>query len=373
MAETTTALKRTALYPLQAELGAKFVDFHGWELPLQFSGILKEHEAVRTAAGLFDVSHMGQFVIEGPPAFAFLQKFVPSNLMKAKPGKAIYTHILNDKGGVVDDVIIYCLAPERYFMVVNAANVKKDKDWLSHFGVPQDFMFEDGSDLYGMLALQGPQAAAIMGTLVPEAATLPFFGVLEKEVYARMCLIARTGYTGEDGFEIIAPNEVIGRFWQDLMAKGGSLGLLPCGLGARDTLRLEAGLPLYGNDLDDEHTPIEAGFDWICDLAGPVFLGKEILQKQAKEGVLKKLKGVRLAEEGVPRPGSKVFSNGKEIGALCSATFSPTLKKGIGVGYLSGHSQLFDGAPVMVEVHGRQAKGLIYPLPFYKRKAAPKK
>jgi len=370
-APQTRPLRRTALFQLHQDLGAKFIQFHGWELPLQFSGILKEHEAVRTAAGLFDVSHMGQYVIEGPPAFAFIQRSIVSDLYKAKPGKALYTHIVNDQGGVVDDVIVYCLGQQRYFMVVNAANTDKDYDHLKRLGAGEDLIFENASDLYGMLAVQGPKAPEIVGALIPEAVQLPHFGVLEKEYYARTCLFARTGYTGEDGFEIIAPQEVIPRFWQDVVAKGRGLGLVPCGLGARDTLRLEAGLPLYGHELDEEHTSLEAGMQWLVALDGPVFAGREVLLRQAKEGVKRKLKGFKLLDPGVPRPGCKVFLEGKEVGTLTSATFSPTLKAGIGVGYMASHEELFDGCPVTVQVHDKQLRAMVYPLPFYRRKGAP--
>lgn len=380
MTETTTPqtpapspLKQTTLYSLHKESGAKFVDFHGWELPIQFESIVKEHEAVRTAAGLFDVSHMGQLLIEGPPAFAFIQRWICSDLMKVKPGHAVYTHILNDKAGVVDDVIIYCLGSERFFMVTNAANSAKVYEHLKHGGQSPDLMYEDASHLYGMLALQGPKAAEIMKEVCPEAAALPHFGVVEKEIYARNCLIGRTGYTGEDGFEIIAPEEVMTRFWQDFIAKGRSLGIAPCGLGARDTLRLEAGLLLHGSDIDETRTPLEAGQLWLVALDGPRFAGKEILEGQMKQGLKQKLIGVKVMGGGVPRAGCKILYQGKEVGALTSGTFGPTVKAGIGMGYASQYKDLFAGAEVAVVIHDKPVPAMVYPPPFYRRPGAPKK
>ncbi len=365
----STELRRTALQGVQRPLGAKWVDFHGWELPIQFSSILQEHKAVRAACGLFDVSHMGQIFVEGPKALDFLQKVNANDISKIAPGKAIYSHLLNPKGGVVDDVIISCLAPARYLVVVNAATTDKDAAWFKENLPAAGVSLGNRSDELSMMALQGPAAARVMEAFAPEAVRLPRFGAMEAQLFGQPCVITRTGYTGEDGFEIIAPNEIGSRIWQDLLAVGGSFGILPCGLGARDTLRLEAGYLLYGQDIDDEHTPLEANYGLVVKFDKGEFIGRQALLQQKREGIKRKLTGVELTEAGVPRPGAVVSAEGKALGKLLSATYSPTLQKGIGVGYLDDPG-LPAGRAVSVSLHGRQAAGAVAAVPFYKRTGA---
>lgn len=365
MKENAT-LQRTALNAAQKSMGARMVDFHGWELPVQFSSILKEHEAVRRAAGLFDVSHMGQFFLKGEGALDFLQRVNSNDVSRIGPGKAIYSHLLNERGTIVDDVIVSCLGPGRYLMVVNAATREKDFGWLKGHSGSFAVTLSDRSEALGMLALQGPGAEAVAAQLVPSAVKLPRFGAAEVESFRGSHLVlTRTGYTGEDGFEFIVPNELLVGLWEELLEKGKAHGILPCGLGARDTLRLEAGYLLYGQDADEETTPLEANYGWVVKWEKE-FLAKPALLKQKREGLSRRLAGVRLKGPGVPRPGASILQNGRKIAALASATFSPTLGVGIGTGYLPVPGPQA-GDSLEVELRGHVAAAEAADLPFYKR------
>lgn len=362
----TTEIRRTALYDHHKALGARLVDFHGWELPIQYESILKEHAAVRNLCGIFDVSHMGQIWAGGPGALPFLQKTNTNDISRIGPGKAIYSHLPNERGGVVDDVIISCLAKDRYLIVVNAATREKDFSWLKKQSAGFDVELADRSDYYGMIAVQGPRASEIIGRDFPSAPSLPRFGAMEVSVFDQPSVITRTGYTGEDGFEFIVPNEIISRLWDNLLTKGRSLGVVACGLGARDTLRLEAGYLLYGQDIDDDHSSLEAGYDWVVKFEKGDFIGRPILWKQKQEGVKRRLTGVRLVEPGVPRPGASVLVEGRRAGQLCSATFSPTLQAGIGAGYLD-RTDLKPATPAAVERAGRALAAEVVEMPFYRK------
>jgi aminomethyltransferase len=353
------------LYRAQQPLGAKFVDFHGWELPVQFESILKEHQAVRTRCGLFDVSHMGQVWVRGAKAREFLDFVNANDIRRAKPGRGVYSHLLLPNGGVVDDVIAFGLAEDEFLVVVNAATADSDFKWLSKQAERFDVELVNDSDRFAMLALQGPKAAAVADDIVAGAAGLPRFGILRTELYGEATFVCRTGYTGEDGFEFILPNEVATRLWDNILIKGRPAGIVPCGLGARDTLRLEAGYLLYGQDLDETRTPLEAGYDWVVRFDKGDFQGKAALEKQKREGLMQRLTGFKLVEAGVPRPGCKVFIGGKEAGSFASATYSPSLKAGIGVAYVA--AGLAAGTPAEVEVHGRRIKAEVHPTPFYKK------
>jgi aminomethyltransferase len=358
--------RRTPLYQLQKEAGARFVDFHGWDLPVQFSSILKEHQAVRSLAGLFDVSHMGQVWVTGKDALALVQKVNTNDAARLAPGQAMYSHMLNERGGIVDDVIVSCFGPERWFIVVNASTREGDVAWIRKNAAGLDCAVDDQSDAMGMVALQGPSAKDVIGAVAEAAPSLPRFGAMELRLWGEDCVVTRTGYTGEDGFEVVAPNAIITRVWQTLLARGtASFGLIPCGLGARDTLRLEAGLLLYGNDIDENTTPYEAGYGWVAKLTKPSFNGKAALEAQKKAGPPRRLTGLRLKERGVPRPGCKVFAGGAEAGTLCSATFSPTLEAGIGAYYAAAPAPA-PGTPLEVEIHGRRVPAEAVALPFYK-------
>lgn len=361
---TTAVARRTALYESHKSLGGKIVDFHGWELPVQYESVMKEHEATRHRCGLFDVSHMGQVFATGPGALAFLQKVNANDISRIGPGKAIYSHLPNEKGGVVDDVIVSCLGKDRYLIVVNAATADKDFAWFQKHAKGFDVKLENKSDHYGMIAVQGPKAAEIASMIAPGMAALPRFGALELELYGQPSFITRTGYTGEDGCEFIVPNEIVVRVWEDLLAQGRSLGAVPCGLGARDTLRLEAGYLLYGEDLNDSLTTFEANYGWVVKLDKGDFIGKPALVKQKAEGIKRKLTGIKLLERGVPRAGAPVLIDGKEAGKLCSATFSPSLQAGIGTGYLD-RPDLTPGTKCSVTLHGREIPAEIVKTPFY--------
>lgn len=361
---TETVMRRTALNAQHRALGGRLVDFHGWELPIQYESILKEHHAVRRQCGVFDVSHMGQVFVAGPQALAFLQKVNTNDISRIVPGQAIYSHLPNENGGVVDDVIITCLAKGRYLVVVNAGTTDKDFLWFTRQAKGMDVAIENKSELYGMVAVQGPLAAEIVGMVVPEAPALKRFGALEKPLFDQPSFITRTGYTGEDGFEVIIPNEVVSRLWDNLLAKGRSLGVAACGLGCRDTLRLEAGYLLYGQDIDDEHSSLEAGYEWVVKFEKGDFIGRDVLLEQKKKGLKRRLTALKLLDRGVPRSECPVLSRGREIGRLTSATFSPTLSMGIGVGYLPTD---VESKELAIEIHGKPCAAAATDQPFYKR------
>jgi len=362
---SATTLRRTPLYETHKKYGGRIVDFHGWELPVQYEGILKEHQAVRSAVGLFDVSHMGQIWARGPQTLDFLQKTNTNDISRILPGQAIYSHLPNGAGGVVDDLIVSCFGKDRYFLVVNASTCENDFAWLQSQAKGFDVKLENKSDDYGMIAVQGPKALELVAKEWPAVAALPGrFTALELSVLGQPSIVTRTGYTGEEGCEFIVPTALTAQLWERLMSLGAPLGVKPCGLGCRDTLRLEAGYLLYGSDIDMEHSSYESGYGWVVKLDKGDFLSKAFLARQKAEGVKRKLKGVRLLERGVPRPGNTVSVDGKPAGTLTSATFSPTLQAGIGMGYLD-RPDLKPGTPVTVEIHGRQVPAEVARMPFY--------
>lgn len=364
----STEIRRTPLYETHRRLGGRLVDFHGWELPVQYSGILAEHQAVRTACGLFDVSHMGQVTVEGRQALDFIQKINSNDAARLAPGDAMYSHMLNERGCAVDDVIVSRLGPDRFFIVVNAATADKDFAWMKAQSSGMGVELKNRSDEYGMIAFQGPRAAEAAGKIVAGAPALKRFGALECQVRGKPSLVTRTGYTGEDGFEFIVPVDITAAVWEDLTAAGKPYGVVPCGLGCRDTLRLEAGYLLYGSDIDDDHTPLEAGYGWVVKFSKKDFIGKAALERQKTEGLSRRLFGVKLLGPGVPRSGAEVFlPGGPSLGKLCSAAFSPTLQAGIGVGYLN-RTDLKAGDPVEVDIRGRRVKAELAGVPFYSKK-----
>lgn len=349
---TTELLKRTALYDLAVAAGGRMVDFHGWELPMQFGGIMAEHRAVREACGVFDVSHMGQLWISGAGAHGLLER-VCCNRMTAEPGRGTYTHILNEEGGILDDIIVFCLAPDRFLAVLNAARQADDVQWIRSHATHGEVELEWAGASRGILAVQGPTASALVAELFPVASELPRFGICEVLWRGATVCVTRTGYTGEDGFEIAVPSEVLPALWEELMGRGGAHGLLPCGLGARDTLRLEAGYLLYGADADATRTPYEANCGWVVKLDKGDFVGREALVRRKEAEFSEKLTGVRLLGRGVPRAGCAVWLGDRYLGELTSATFAPSLGVGIGVGYLTAEAWEA-GTRVEVEIHGRR-------------------
>ncbi len=357
-------LRRTPLFELLVKAGGRMVDFHGWEMPVQFSGILAEHQAVRTACGVFDVSHMGQIFITGPDAHRFVEH-VNCNRMTAEPGRGTYAHLLAEDGGILDDAITFCLEPKRFFAVVNAATADKDFAWFQKQSKGLDVVLDHASDRYAMLAIQGPNAPALVGEIFPSVLSLPRFGIAEISYAGESVLVMRTGYTGEDGFEVAASPSGILVLWEELQKRGGRFGLVPCGLGSRDTLRLESGYLLYGEDANETRTPYEANCGWVVKLHKGVFVGREALMRRKEAGFSEKLTGVRLLARGVPRHGCGVWQSGRKIGELCSATFAPSLGVGIGVGYLEA-AAWEAGTRVEVEIHGKRVEAETVRGPFRK-------
>ena len=360
------ALKRTPLYAAHRRAGAKMVEFAGWEMPVQYRGVIEEHLAVRGRAGLFDVSHMGEIEVRGAGALDFCQRLTANDVARLQPFQAQYSFLLNEQGGVVDDVIIYRVKPEAYFICVNASNIDKDFTWLgSHAGA--DVEVENQSAMYAQLALQGPAAEAILQPMTAQPLTaIKSFEFQFADVAAVRCMVARTGYTGEPGFELYCHGDAAEGLWDALMAAGVSHGLVAVGLGARDTLRLEKAYPLYGHELDDSTTPLEAGLEWVLKLAKPSFLGRERLLEQKRQGVTRKLVGLEALEPGIPRGGYRVFKDGVKIGAITSGTKSPSLGKAIALAYVASAEARSENR-LEVEIRGRQIAAQIVPLPFYRR------
>lgn len=361
-------MKKTSLNANHRGLGAKMVSFSGWEMPVEYSGLIAEHLAVRSAAGLFDVSHMGEFTFEGPGALAFLQRTTSNNVAKLEPGQGQYSAIPLPNGAPADDVILYRRGPDSFLMVVNAGNTEKDFQWLQSQN-PTNLEFRDRSSEYALLALQGPAAETILSPFfslqLPEIA---YYHFREGTVAEHPAIVARTGYTGEDGFEIFLAPEAAPAVFQALLTGGASRGLLPVGLGARDTLRLEARMCLYGNDLDETTTLIEAGLSWIVSLdeAKGDFPGRAVLAAQKKDGAPRKLVGFEVLGRGIARHGYPIFQNRDMLGNVTSGTYAPFLKKNIGLCYLpTARAEV--GSEFEVDVRGRRVLARVVPTPFYKR------
>jgi aminomethyltransferase len=361
-------LKRTPLFVVYKEYGGKTIDFGGWELPVQFSSIKEEHEAVRTRAGLFDVSHMGEVEVKGKDSLNYLQKMVTNDVAKLQTGGAQYTAMCYENGGTVDDLLIYKLADHHYLLVINASNIEKDFGWLVQH-VEGDVQLQNLSEKTAQLALQGPTAAGVLqkltGTDLSGIGTFKFQQSVE--ICGQKTLISRTGYTGEDGFEIYCDADVATLLWKEILTAGKSEGVLPCGLGARDTLRFEATLALYGQELSRDISPLEAGIGFAVKLNKDAnFLGKEALLKQKAEGLTRKLVGIEMIERGIPRHGYLVFSGDEQIGEVTTGTQSPSLKKNIGLALIKTEYSQLD-QEVEVEIRGKKLKAKVVPTPFYKR------
>jgi aminomethyltransferase len=363
---TTTPLRRTPLYDLHVAAGAKIVDFAGWQMPVQYAGLIEEHRAVRTAAGLFDVCHMGEVRVAGPGAEAFLQRLTPNDVAKLAIGRAHYSALLTPEGTFIDDLLVYRLGAAEFMLVVNAANAAGDLAWILAQPHP-DCEVTDLSDETALLAIQGPRALAIVASLAAsDPGALKAYGFAHGEVAGVPALISRTGYTGEDGFELyVAPAAAPG-LWERLMAAGKEHGLVPAGLGARDTLRLEAGMALYGHEIDRTITPFEAGLDWVVKLDKGEFLGRETLQRQKAEGISRRLVGFEVSGRGIARQGHLFRHDGAEVGAVTSGTFSPTLERALGMGYLPVGLATPE-TEIVIDVRGRELPARVVPLPFYRR------
>jgi aminomethyltransferase len=341
------------------------VAFAGWEMPVQYRGVIEEHLAVRSRAGLFDVSHMGEIEVRGPAAEAFCQMVSANDVARMAVSQAQYNLLLNDRGGVVDDVIFYRLAPDRFLICVNASNSDKDFLWLRSRAEPP-LEIENLSADYAQLALQGPLAQSILQSLTSlPLGDIKVFRFAFGEVASVRCLAARTGYTGEDGFELYCSPGDAERLWNSLLEAGAPRGLLPAGLGARDTLRLEKAYPLYGHELDDSTTPLEAGLDWVTKLGKGPFIGREVLLQQRRDGIERKLAGIELLEPGIARSGYSLRKDGQAIGRVTSGTRSPTLGKSIALGYVAVREAHLDNR-IEVEIRGRWVAAKVVPIPFHR-------
>ncbi len=362
-ATTTTALKRTPLHDIHAALGAKIVPFAGYEMPVQYpAGITAEHRNVREACGLFDVSHMGEFWIRGEKAVEFVSHVTTNDVKALAVGQVHYSTILNEGGTIEDDCLVYRFA-DRIMMVVNASNAAKDFAHISKHVADFGVTLHDASDDMALLALQGPKAAGILqGLTASDLGAIKYYHFTEGEVVGRRAIISRTGYTGEDGFELYIDNDSAVPIWEALMATGQ---VKPAGLGSRDSLRLEMGMALYGNDIDDTVTPLEAGLGWLVKLAKGPFVGSEALALQKAQGVQKKLVGFTMEGRNFPRHGYPVFYDGKPSGEVRSGTMSPTLGIPIGTAYLPAEGSK-EGSEFEVEIRGKRVKATVVKPPFYK-------
>jgi aminomethyltransferase len=356
--------QKTPLYERHLALGARVIDFGGWAMPVQYSGILDEHRTVRSAAGLFDVSHMGEVRIEGPRAAEAVQRLVTNDVGKLADGKAMYTVACRPSGGIVDDLIVYRERADRYLIVINAGNIEKDVGWFQAEAGALATV-RDLSDETALLSVQGPRAVELVRSLADAPVDqLPSFGWGPAQVAGLAAHVARTGYTGEDGFEIFCSAASAGELWDRLLDAGQAVGLKPIGLGARDTLRLEARLCLYGNDIDEEHTPHEAGLSWV--VRGRGYIGEEALARQKAEGVRRRLVGFVMKERGIARHGYPIVDEGAPIGVVTSGTTGPTVGANIGLGYVPA-ARAEPGASLTVDCRGKPVRAEIVKGPFYKR------
>jgi len=358
---------RTPLYDTHVKAGARIVEFAGWDMPVQYAGILEEHEAVRTRAGLFDVSHMGEVVFRGPRAAEALSRLFTNDLRKLVDGQAQYGCLCRPSGGIVDDVIVYRRGAEDWLVCVNAGNRQKDFDWLLA-GEGPGVAVKNESDDWAQIAVQGPKAPGLVRRLSkPDLGAVQGFHFVNAEVAGVPCIAARTGYTGEDGFELFCLPDKAAKLWSALLDEGKAEGAIPCGLGARDSLRLESAYRLYGSDMDDETTPLEAGLGWVVKLDKGDFVGRDALLAQKAGGVRKALVGFTLTERGIPRHAYPVLHDGKPVGVVTSGTQSPTLKIPVGLAYVPA-GLAAEGSTFAVEIRGRAVAAKVVKTPFYRRK-----
>ncbi len=369
-----TQLKRTSLFDTHTALGARMVEFGGWEMPVLYSGIAQEHHAVRQAAGLFDISHMGEFLFDGPDALKFLNQLLTNDLAKLEPGQGQYTLLCQDNGGVIDDLYAYRLGDTRHLLIVNASRLEIDWMWIKaqrnsrHKSLQLEM--SDRSGELSAMALQGPKAAEIIAGVFPAATELRKNQIAELDFGGATGWVSRTGYTGEDGFELVVPNEHAVSLWEQLMSLGQAPGLVPAGLGARDTLRTEAGYSLYGHELTSETTPIEAALGWAVAHDKPDFIGRETLAAQKQDGVSRRCIGFKMTGKSAPpRKQYKIFSadgTDREIGEVTSGTQSPSLGCGIGLGYVEcAHAK--PGTGIEIEIRNRRFPAQVVRRPIYRK------
>ncbi|MFN8057525.1 MAG: glycine cleavage system aminomethyltransferase GcvT [Vicinamibacterales bacterium] len=361
-------LKRTPLYDQHVALKARMVPFGGWHMPVEYSGITDEHIAVRTKAGLFDVSHMGEFEIAGRDALAAIQLVSSNDASKLKVGQIQYSALMTEQGTFVDDLLVYRLGDEHFFLVVNASNIDKDFQYIrSQIAGFADAPIVNVSQRYALIAMQGPSAAAILQSQTAiELSAMKYYWFAHGEVAGIRGMVSRTGYTGEDGFEIAVAPAMAGQLWNALLAAGQPSGLVPAGLGARDTLRLEASMRLYGNDMDETTTVLEADLGWVVGWNKPGFLGIDVLKHQKASGTARKLVGFEMQDRGIARHGYAIQVDGRPVGSVTSGTQTPFLKKAIGMGYVP-IEHAAPGTTIAIDVRGRAVPATVVPMPFYKR------
>jgi len=360
-------IKKTPLNRAHREAGARMVSFSGWDLPVQYTGVIDEHLAVRTRAGLFDVSHMGEVDVVGREALDFLQHVTCNDVSRLSPGRIQYSALTTPEGTFVDDLLVYKRGEDDYLLVINAGNTPKDLEWLRDHAKGYDLRLEDVSDRWCQLALQGPRSQEILQPLTDSPlAAMKYYGFVQGNVSGVPCIVSRTGYTGEDGFEIYGSAEAAESLWYAVLGAGAPHGLVPAGLAARDTLRLEAKMALYGNDIDDTTTVLEADLSWILKIEKGDFLGRDALLRQRASGLTRTLVGFETEGRAIARHGHKALSDGAEVGTVTSGSFAPFLKKNIGLAYLPIH--LTDpGSRFAIDIRGRLEPAVVVPTPFYTR------
>lgn len=361
-------LRKTPLFSSYSKYNAKVIDFAGWALPVQYEGIIAEHQAVRNAAGVFDVSHMGEIEIKGKDAFGFVQNLVVNDISVLEDNQILYTPVCYEHGGTVDDILVYRFSNDYFYLVVNASNVDKDYKWMLHNKGNFDVQIDNISDSVCELAIQGPKAQEILQRFTDTDLSKIKFFYCDRNVNINgaKCLVSRTGYTGEDGFEIYSNSENAVMLWSTLLEKGKEDGLVPAGLGCRDTLRFEVCLPLYGNELTENISPLEAGLGYFIKLDNDNFIGKEALQKQKSEGLKRKLVGFEMKERGIPRHGYEVTVNGEKIGFVTTGYRSPSLDKNIGLALIdSKYADL--GNEICIMIRNKPSKAVIINKKFYKK------
>ena len=365
---TAAPLKKTPLNARHRASGARMVPFGGWDMPVEYSGIVQEHMAVRTAAGLFDVSHMGEIEIAGRDALAAVQRISSNDASKLAVGQAQYAGLMTPAGTFVDDLLVYRLAPAHFLLVVNASNIAKDYAWMVEQIKPAgDAIAVDASSRYALLAVQGPKALDVLQPLTGvELAGLKYYWFAHGEVANVRGTISRTGYTGEDGFEVFVPPQSADRVWQAILESGKAAGIMPCGLGARDTLRLEAGMRLHGNDIDETTTALEADLGWIVGWKKDDFLGAAALRDQKAAGLKRKIVGFEMLDRGIARHGYDAYVGESKAGIVTSGTQTPFLKKAIGMAYLPVEHTAA-GTEFDIDIRGRRARARVVPMPFYTR------
>jgi len=365
--ELLLQVKKTGFYDIHQRLGAKIVEFSGYYMPIQYRGIIEEHRRVRTTVGLFDVSHMGEFIVSGKNAEAFLQRLTVNDVSKLAIKQVQYSAMCYENGGIVDDLLVYRF-PDHYMLVVNAANMQKDWQWALDHLVPLVNLENKTEDL-SLLALQGPKAEATLQKLTGiDLSAIKYYWLEEGKVDGVEMVVSRTGYTGEPGFELCFPVKHSEHIWEALMQAGKEFDIEPIGLGARDTLRLEMKFCLYGNDIDATTNPLEAGLGWITKLNKGDFIGRDALVKAKDQGLNRKLIGFEMEAKAFPRHGYGILSNGRQVGQVASGTFSPMLEKGIGTGYVPNELASI-GGPIQIDVRGKALPAKVVETPFYKHGA----